>query len=202
MSPLIEIKNVPIEIEMKISHAELKYTRGTADLEISKDPGKGMQIKSKPIKVNMDTFQSQGFVVPAANTAAASVSHQEKQRTYRQATASHAQQSHDLLLNAKLDQQVLGHLAMDHSSAIPQENNLESVLSNSAETSDAEMNIRFEMDKLNFDMRLSAQEFEFTPGDIEFTVSQRPEVIITYVGGPIYVPPSSDPDYEPVDVQA
>ena len=73
MSPLIEIKNVPIEIEMKISHAELKYTRGTADLEISKDPGKGMQIKSKPIKVNMDTFQSQGFVIPAANTAAVAV---------------------------------------------------------------------------------------------------------------------------------
>jgi len=29
-----------------------------------------------------------------------------------------------------------------------------------------------------------------------------PDVIIKYVGGPLYVPPSADPDYQPVDVQA
>ena len=64
------------------------------------------------------------------------------------------------------------------------------------------MSIRYEMDKLNFDWKFSQGDFEFTPGDIEFTMTQRPEVIIKYIGGPIYVPPSSDPDYEPVDVQA
>ena len=31
MYPLIEIKTVPIEIEMKTTHAKLEYTRGTAD---------------------------------------------------------------------------------------------------------------------------------------------------------------------------
>ena len=65
-----------------------------------------------------------------------------------------------------------------------------------------EMNIRYEMDKLNFDWKLNQASFEFTPGDIEFTVTQRPEVVIKYIGGPIYVPPSSDPNYEPVDVRA
>ena len=44
-------------------------------------------------------------------------------------------------------------------------------------------------------------ESEFIPGDIEFTVTQRPEVRIKYVGGPIYVPPSADPNYEPLDVE-
>ena len=65
-----------------------------------------------------------------------------------------------------------------------------------------EMNIRYEMDKLNFDWKLNQASFEFTPGDIEFTVTQRPEVVIKYIGGPIYVPPSADPNYEPVDVRA
>ena len=64
-----------------------------------------------------------------------------------------------------------------------------------------EMNIRYEMDKLNFDWKFGKGDFEFTPGDIEFTVTQRPEVVIKYVGGPIYVPPSADPNYEPVDVK-
>ena len=58
------------------------------------------------------------------------------------------------------------------------------------------------MDKLNFDWKFNQGDFEFTPGDIEFTMTQRPEVIIKYIGGPIYVPPSSDPNYEPVDVKA
>ena len=44
--------------------------------------------------------------------------------------------------------------------------------------------------------------FTFVPGDIEFTMTQRPDVIIKYVGGPLYVPPSSDPNYEPIDMQA
>ena len=30
MYPLIEIKTVPIEIEMKVTHAKMEYSRGTA----------------------------------------------------------------------------------------------------------------------------------------------------------------------------
>jgi hypothetical protein len=58
------------------------------------------------------------------------------------------------------------------------------------------------MDKLNFDWRVSGTQFEFVPGDIEISVKQQPDVVIKYVGGPIYVPPSGDPDYKPVDVEA
>jgi hypothetical protein len=38
---------------------------------------------------------------------------------------------------------------------------------------------------------------EFLPPDLEMVVTQRADVIIKYVGGPIYVPPSSDPNYNP-----
>jgi len=64
------------------------------------------------------------------------------------------------------------------------------------------MQIRYEMDKLNFDWKFDKGEFKFTPGDIEISVEQRPDVVIKYVGGPIYVPRSSDPNYTPVDVKA
>ena len=65
-----------------------------------------------------------------------------------------------------------------------------------------QMQIRYEMDKLNFNWKTGGQGFKFVPGDIEFTMTQRPEVIIKYVGGAVYVPPSADPDYQPVDVRA
>ena len=65
-----------------------------------------------------------------------------------------------------------------------------------------QMEIRYEMDKLNFDWKIDRGSFEFTPGDIEISVEQQPKVIIKYVGGPIYVPRSADPNYEPVDVKS
>jgi hypothetical protein len=65
-----------------------------------------------------------------------------------------------------------------------------------------EIQIRYEMDKLNFDWRVGAGDFNFVPGDIEVSVTQQPDIIIKYIGGPLYVPPSAAPDYEPVDVQA
>ena len=37
----------------------------------------------------------------------------------------------------------------------------------------------------------------FTPPDFEVEILERPKVIIKYVGGPIYIPRSADPNYEP-----
>jgi len=54
----------------------------------------------------------------------------------------------------------------------------------------------------NFDWRIGNGDFNFIPGDIEISVAQQPDVLIKYIGGPIYVPPSADPDYQPVNTQA
>lgn len=42
------------------------------------------------------------------------------------------------------------------------------------------MSIRYEMDKLNFDWRMNQMQFTFVPGDIEFKVTQQPDVVIKY----------------------
>lgn len=61
--PLIEIKTVPIEIEMKTTNARLEYKRGEAEMEISRSDG-GMNIKSRPIRVKMDTFEARNSISP------------------------------------------------------------------------------------------------------------------------------------------
>ena len=58
------------------------------------------------------------------------------------------------------------------------------------------------MDKMNFDWRILKGDFEFIPGDIEFNITQYPDVMIEYIGGPIYVPPSADPESPNIDVKA
>ena len=201
MYPLIEIKTVPIEIEMKVSHAKLEYTRGTADLEISRDEG-GMSIKSRPIKLNIDTFEARNSVVPTAMRSQEQAAQKGQQASYT-ATATYAQHG-QMLLNAKLGEDVLSKFAAEAATKDLKPNvGLQFLPSVPPEISwdPGEMHIRYEMDKLNFDWRVNQPIFEFTPGDIELSVTQQPDVIIKYVGGPLYVPPSSDPDYEPVDAE-
>lgn len=65
-----------------------------------------------------------------------------------------------------------------------------------------DLTINYEMDKLNFDLKIANGNFEFIPGNIELSVTQQPDLLIEYVGGPIYVPASADPNFEPLDVRA
>ena len=202
MYPLIEIKTVPIEIEMKVSHAKLEYTRGTADLEISRGEG-GLSIKSRPIKLNIDTFEARNSIVPTAMRSQEQAAQRGQQASYT-ATATYAQHG-QMLLNAKLGEDVLSQFAAEAATKDLKPNvGLQFLPSVPPEITwdPGEMHIRYEMDKLNFDWRVDQPKFEFTPGDIELSVTQQPDVIIKYVGGPLYVPPSSDPDYTPVDVEA
>jgi len=68
------------------------------------------------------------------------------------------------------------------------------------EVEPASLEINYELDKLNFDLKIQQGNFEFIPGSIELEIIQKPSIEIEYVGKPIYVPPSASPDYEPVDI--
>ena len=200
MERLIEIKTVPIELEMKVNHARLDYKCSTVDLEISRNQG-GLQIRSKPIKVNIDTFEARNSVSPTAMRSIEQAAQRGQQKVY-DTTATYARRG-DLLLEAKIGEQLISQFAMES-----QQVNTDFAMKWLPTTGPditwdgGELNIRYEMDKLNFDWRMDKGNVEFIPGNIEFTVTQQPDVIIKYIGEPVYVPPSADPDYVPLDEQA
>lgn len=200
--PLIEITSVPISIEMKVTDAKLEYTRGTAELEIARHEN-GLSIKSRPIRLNVDTFEARNTIRPSTARAIEQNAQKGQQAAY-QATATYAQQG-QLLLKAKIGQELVTQFAAEAQARnVNTDINIDFLPSVGPEITwdPGEMQISYEMDKLNFDWRMNQTHFEFTPGDIEFTIAQQPDVVIKYVGGPLYVPPSADPNYEPVDVQA
>lgn len=201
MNPLIEIKTVPIEIQMKVTHARLEYARGTAQVEISRNKG-GLNIRSQPIKVNLDTFEARNSVMPTTSTLIRQQAQAGIQGAY-QATAVLAREGR-MMMEARIDQDVIPQLAKAQNLGQPTNVNIDFIPTTGPDISwdGGEMSIRYEMDKLNFDWRMEQMSFTFVPGDIEFTMTQRPDVIVKYVGGPLYVPPSADPDYEPLDVNA
>lgn len=202
MKPLIEITTVPIQIEMKTTNAKLEYARGTAEMEIHRDNG-SLQIKSRPIKVNIDTFEARNSLSPTLARYLEQSAQKGKQAAY-QATATYARQG-QLLLETQVGQELVTQFAEEAMMKDVKTNvGIDFLPKPGPEITwdPGEMNIRYEMDKLNFDWRINQTEFEFVPGDIEISVKQKAEVIIKYIGGPLYVPPSADPDYEPVDVKA
>ena len=200
MKPLIEITTVPIQIEMKTTSAKLEYARGTAEMEITRDNG-DLQIKSRPIKVNIDTFEARNSLSPTLARYLEQAAQKGKEAAY-EATATYANQG-QLLLKTQVGEELVTRFAEDAMMKDVKTNvGIQFLPDPGAEITwdPGEMSIRYEMDKLNIDWRMNEGSFEFTPGDIEFTVTQRPDVVIKYLGGPVYVPPSSDPNYEPVDV--
>ncbi len=200
MERLIEIKTVPIELEMKVNHARLEYKRSTVDLEISRDTG-GLKIKSKPIKLNIDTFEARNSVTPTAMRSIEQAAQRGQQKVY-ETTATYARRG-DLLLEAKIGEEMISRFAME-SQQVNTDFAMQWLPSTGPDITwdTGELNIRYEMDKLNFDWRMNSGNVEFIPGNIEFTVTQQPDVIIKYIGGPVYVPPSAEPGYEPVDTKA
>jgi hypothetical protein len=202
MGPLIEIKSVPIELEFKVTNAKLEHANGTADLEISRSEGGGLNIQSRPIRLNLDTFQSRTSITPTTSQATIQSAQKGEQAAY-DATATYARQG-QLLLNARIGQELVTQFAEES-----QTKNLKTnvglqflpTVGPDISWTPPEMSIRYDMDKLTYDWRINPPEMEFTPGDIEITVKQEPDVIIKYVGGPLYVPPSSDPNYEPEDTE-
>ena len=100
MRPLIEIQTIPIEIQMKTTNAHLEYARGTAQMEVSRDR-RGLQIRSQPIRVNIDTFEARSSIVP---TTAQSIQQgaAQGQRAAYEATAVLAQEGR-MMMEAKID---------------------------------------------------------------------------------------------------
>ena len=189
MYPLIEITTVPIEIQMKVTDAHLEYARGTAQMEISREQG-GLNIRSHPIRVNIDTFEARSSVTPTTAQLIQQQAQNGVQGAY-QATSVLAREGR-MMMEAKIDQDIIPQLARQQTAEGPLNVNIDFLPSAAPDLSweGGELSIRYEMN------------FTFVPGDIEFTMTQRPDVIIKYVGGPLYVPPSSDPNYEPIDMQA
>lgn len=202
MFPLIEITTVPIQIQMKIHDSKWEYKNGTAEMEIDRSKG-GLDIKSRPIRLNLDSFEARNSVSPTPFTTVKQYASEGKQAAY-EATATYAQHG-KLLLDAKVGEELVTQFAAEAQAKNIKTNvGLDFIPKADVEmtTEDGDIKIQYEMDKLNFDWKIDKGEFKFTPGDIEISVAQQPDVIIKYLGGPIYVPPSAAPDYQPIDVKA
>lgn len=184
MDQLIKITTVPIQYELKVNNARLEYSRSSAELEIHKNDG-GLSIKSRPVKLNLDSFNARNSVVPTTVTSVKQAASKGQQAAYS-ATAQMAQEG-QLLLKADIGQDVIGQILQQRTAQPTGEFQLGFTPSAPVDIDyeAPDLTINYEMDKLNFDLKVANGNFEFIPGDIEMSITQRPQVLIEYVGGPI-----------------
>lgn len=196
MEPLLKITSVPLQFEMKVNDARYEYHNSNAQLEITRDKG-GLTIKSDPIKLDIDSFECYNSVNPTARTSIKDAAEKGKMAAY-EATAAYAQEG-KLFLNAKIGEDVIEKIV---TSKMEVNTNVGIAFTPTARPelnwSDPEISMQYELDKLNFDWKVMNGNFEFIPGNIEISITQQPDVIIEYIGSPIYVPPSADPEYVPI----
>ena len=201
MEQLLKITTVPIQYELKVNNARLEYHSSKAELEISRNEG-GLSIKSRPVKLNLDTFEARNSIVPTTVRSVSQSAQKGKDAAYS-ATAQFAQEG-QLLLKAKIGEDVLNNIFAQRNQMPSGDFTVGFIPTSPVDISyqAPDLTISYEMDKLNFDLKIANGNFEFIPGNIEVVITQQPDIMIEYVGGPIYVPPSSDPNHEPIDVTA
>lgn len=196
MKQLIEITTIPISIEYKVTPGEYKPAKSSVEVEMTTDKG-GLQMKSRPIKLNVDTFEARNSVCPTTKTSIENYAADGKAASYK-ATARYVQEGNILMDVQLVDdaiQQITDLRLGNNEHHTP---NIRWIPDRPAEITwePGDLSIKYETDKLNFDFKHNKEPLVFTPGNIELVVTERPRVVINYIGGPIYVPPSADPNYE------
>lgn len=202
---LIKITSIPISIEIKTTRAQLKNISQQdgvgPKLSFSRNKG-GLQLTSDPIRLNVDSTEMRKSVGYQTTQDLNKSYAQDGIRIAYEATAQYVDEG-NYLSDTPASQNPIPDIAMNYFNR-DIETMLAFIPSQAPNMSwdGGTLNIQYTADKLNFDWEVSHPQFEFIPPKIELNVLQMPKVIIEYLGGPIYVPPSANPNYEPTSFDA
>lgn len=197
MQPLLKIQSVPISIEYKVQRAALQHQAKPATVNVTRQRG-SLNIQRTPAQIKIDSYEARAS---AGQKSAARLSQEfagEGRSAGYEATRTYAEDG-NYLMDSKGSKSAIADLTTSKMIRMPQ-TVMTFMPSVRPEISATPGSLSFDptMDKLTFDWNINHKpQLEYVPGSIEFSVAQYPEVIIEYVGSPIYVPPSADPNYVP-----
>lgn len=181
MQQLITIETVPISIRYVRVEPESNNEEGASKLNKSKPHDTAP--KPGPTPVKADTFVQSGPAGIYNLTYTATAHYAENGNVQLKVRMEDSEANAQVFRHFGRDiQNMIGHILNKDSSPI-----------------------EFQGVQLNFDFSQLQNVTpgsgntgnSFTPPDFEVEILERPKVIIKYVGGPIYIPRSADPNYEP-----
>ena len=197
-SNLLRITTIPISIEIKITKAKLELPEDRQPKVNITTKNGGFVMEAEPLKINIDTYEARKSLGLGHMTDGDMLA-QKAQEGFSlafQGTAKVASNGDALARGASASE-----LALQNARAGATMQTIMEFLPKEG------ADITFDEGKLNIDYQLGSQDFdwdtmarmpmEFIPGSVELIVRDRPRVEIEYLGEPIYVPASANPNYEP-----
>lgn len=198
IEPLLEMKTIPISFELKINKARYEIATTDATFELKRDKG-GLQIQMKPARLNIDTIEARYSAgIKSAMRSVADNAKKGVQAAY-EATAAYAREGR-LMLDVDIMDNPIPEIAMrKFFSDVKFNLGFAPSVGPDISWDIGGISMNFEMDKLDFDWNIERPQIEFIPGSIEVIVKEYPKIEVNYIGTPIYIPPSADPQYKEID---
>lgn len=193
MQPLLKIQTIPIKIEAQTKRASLQQSAAPVSA-----PRPAPAPVPRPVPAPQRQAKSEPQPQPEQRV------NQQNRSTQRAASAENAgsylQEASDAV-QAYNQNIAVGGAAVSEV-AFTQDSTVDYAQSSAADyvpaQSASSTSFDYSMDRETFDWNTTSKpQLEYVPASIEYSVAQYPQVIIEYVGEPIYVPASSNPNYVP-----
>ena len=195
---LLQITTIPIQIEIKVTNAKLEYSEDRQPKVNITTKNGGYVMEAEPLKLNIDTYEARKSLgyghMTDADMAAQKAS--DGFSLAFQGTARVASEGNQLARGMSPSE-----IAISNARAGATVQTIMEFLPKTG------ADITFDEGKLNIEYHMGDQSIdwdvkpdlpmEFIPGSVELIVRDRPRVEIEYLGDPLYVPPSANPNYEP-----
>lgn len=199
MEQLLSIKHIPIKIEVNVTNAQLKPREEdplAPSVKISKGSD-GVRVAAQPYKVDISSPKLDSYVPSPVQQSALTLTYDAIAKISGSENASGAAEAVNTPVSRSSSQSIDAIL-----SRLPKSKE------SSISYNDGTLSINYSMIGSGNDSDIGSiadlkNGFEFIPGNIEFIVSQMPDLEIEYLGDPLYFPRSADPNYKgEVDVIA
>ena len=200
MNPnLLKITRIPISIEVNVTNGTLKAPEDKEPLkiDINRTPG-GYKMESRPAKINIDTYAARSSMGYGEYNAS-DFNQNEANRGFKIAYQGVARivSEGDQLARGVSPSEIA---AQQMRAGTSIETVVDFLPKVGADVSfdKGTLSLTYPPTDINIDWgTINSSVLEFVPGNIEFIVKEHPRVEIQYIGEPIYVPPSANPNYEP-----
>lgn len=191
---LLKITNIPIEYEIKIQRPKLEMKQGNSQIHMETQGGQ-VHMESENIKVRLDTYEARSSIgLKSSGDFADDLARQGKQAA-ADATAQYAEIGNRMAQiqhDATLADAVYPRMICQNSTAmvflpatgpdITWEPNM--------------LSMEYEPKELSMDPQVNPIEATYVPGGLSIEITQYPRVEFEYMGEPMYVPPSANPNYK------
>lgn len=195
MEQLLRITSNPIKYELEIEHARLEYNNVLMPAAQVHTQRQELKIDTENAQMHVDTYEARKSlglmktgdqIKMAADSARAAL--QKKMREYIEDG-----QAMGAIENGTTIAQIAGQKMLKQPTTV-------TVFLPSAGAeitwTPHEVKISFDEGKLDYDWDKTRWSMNYIPGEVRMKILQYPSVELEYLGGPMYIPPSADPNYE------